>query len=328
MYLGVDGGGSKTAISIVTDDGRVLSSVTAPSCYYLGGRGLEVVGDVLAKGLAEACSEADIVPGDIAYAFFGLPGYGEVSADLPKLDALPASVLGHDRYACDNDTVAGWAGSLGADDGINVVSGTGSITYGERRGHGVRIGGWGELFDDEGSGYWIAVRGLSAFAKMSDGRLPRGPLHGMLREQLDLVTDLDLVDLVLNRWAGDRGKIAALSRNVAAAADAGDEVCARTLDDAGRTLAGLVDVTRRQVEFTDDEPVPVSYSGGVFGAPRVRDAFAAELLARSATYELREPLLPPHVGAALYAARLAGTPLGDAAVATLRGLVSVLPGTE
>jgi hypothetical protein len=66
----------------------------------------------------------------------------------------------------------------------------------------------------------------------------------------------------------------------------------------------------------------------VFEAPKVRDAFAAELLARSLTYELREPLLPPHVGAALYAARLAGTPLDDAAVATLRGLVSVPPGTE
>jgi N-acetylglucosamine kinase-like BadF-type ATPase len=60
--------------------------------------------------------------------------------DIPTLDAIPAEVLGHSRYACDNDMVCGWAGSLGGVDGINVVSGTGTIPYGERLGQGVRVG--------------------------------------------------------------------------------------------------------------------------------------------------------------------------------------------
>ena len=51
------------------------------------------------------------------------------------------------------------------------------MTYGERQGVGHRVGGWGELFGDEGSAYWIAAAGLNAFCRMSDGRLPRGPLH-------------------------------------------------------------------------------------------------------------------------------------------------------
>ena len=50
------------------------------------------------------------------------------------------------------------------------------MTYGERAGRRSRVGGWGELFGDEGSAYWIAVRGLAAFSRMSDGRLPAGPL--------------------------------------------------------------------------------------------------------------------------------------------------------
>ena len=84
-------------------------------------------------------------------------------------------MLGHDRYSCDNDMVCGWAGSLAGEDGINVISGTGSMTYGERQGVGHRVGGWGELFGDEGSAYWIAAQGLNAFTRMSDGRLPHGP---------------------------------------------------------------------------------------------------------------------------------------------------------
>ena len=37
----------------------------------------------------------------------------------------------------------------------------------------IRVGGWGEVFGDEGSGYWIAVQGLNAWSRMSDGRRRR-----------------------------------------------------------------------------------------------------------------------------------------------------------
>ena len=36
MFLGVDGGGTKTALCLVTDDGDLAATLQAPSCYYLG----------------------------------------------------------------------------------------------------------------------------------------------------------------------------------------------------------------------------------------------------------------------------------------------------
>jgi N-acetylglucosamine kinase-like BadF-type ATPase len=308
MYLGVDGGGTKTALCLLREDGRVAAEVQVPSCYYFT-EGIGLVGRVLRQGTDEVCEMASITPADIRYAFFGLPTYGEVSGDVAALDAAPAGVLGHDRYACDNDTVCGWAGSLGGIDGINVVSGTGSITYGERAGNGVRVGGWGELFSDEGSAYWIAIKALNAFSRMGDGRLPIGPLHETLRTHLALEADLDLVDVVLNRWQGERSEIAALSRVVAGAAEAGDEHAARILSEAADELAELVDTTRRLLGFGPDEKIPVSYSGGVFNAPLVVHGFEAALENLHDGYELREPLYSPVVGAAIYAAKLAGEPL-------------------
>ena len=218
MYLGVDGGGTKTALCLVDEGGRVAAQTQAPSCYYFT-EGIDLVGRVLQEGIDEVCDRASVKPAEIRYAFFGLPTYGEVSGDVPTLDAVPGEILGHGRYACDNDTVCGWAGSLGGVDGINVVSGTGSITYGERLGRGARVGGWGDLFGDEGSAYWISIKGLNAFTRMSDGRLPVGPLHEALRTHLELAADLDLVDVVLNRWQGGRSEIAALSRVVVEAAE-------------------------------------------------------------------------------------------------------------
>jgi N-acetylglucosamine kinase-like BadF-type ATPase len=308
MYLGVDGGGTKTALCLLREDGRVAARARAPSCYYFT-EGIDLVSRVLRQGIDEVCEMASITPADIRYAFFGLPTYGEVSADVSALDAAPGGILGHGRYACNNDMVCGWAGSLGGIDGINVISGTGSMTYGERAGTGIRVGGWGELFGDEGSAYWIAIKGLNAYSRMSDGRLPVGPLHETLRTHLALEADLDLVDVVLNRWRGGRSEIAALSRVVAGAAEEGDECAARILSEAADELAGLVDTTRRRLDFGPDQEVPVSYSGGVFNARPVVEGFEAALKHLHDGYELREPLYSPVVGAAIYAAKLAGEPL-------------------
>ncbi|MBY8876151.1 N-acetylglucosamine kinase [Actinacidiphila acidipaludis] len=319
MFLGVDGGGTKTAFSLIDRTGRVVARAKAPSSYYFS-EGIDLVGRVLKQGVDDICAAAGVTPAEIEYAFFAIPGYGEAAGDLPALDAAPRAVLGHDRYACDNDMVCGWAGSLGAADGINVISGTGSMTYGERLGRGVRVGGWGELFGDEGSAYWIAIRGLGAFSRMSDGRLPEGPLAGLFRRHLEPVSDLDVIDIVYNQWKGDRGRIAALSRVVGEAADLGDDAASAILADAGQELALVVDVTRRRLEFAPDETVPVSYSGGTFTNDTVLASFTAALHSRHTGYELRRPLYEPVIGAALYAAKLAGTPLDHTALDALRSV--------
>ena len=316
MFLGVDGGGTKTAFCLVTGSGEVAARMEAAGTYSPGDP--DLLAKVLQDGVAEVCRRAGITPDDVRQAFFGLPAYGESRAAVPLLDAVPRQVLGHDRYSCDNDMVCGWAGSLGLADGINVISGTGSMSYGERNGRRARAGGWGELFGDEGSAYWIAVRGLSAFSHMSDGRQPPGPLLQRVREHLGAVVDLDVLDVVLNQWGGDRGRVAALCPVVVDAADAGDACAAGIVDDAAVELVRLVDAARRRLEFPADAEVPVSYSGGVFSASRARRAFRRELGAAQGGYRLLRPAYPPVVGAALYAAKRAGAPLDVQALQRLR----------
>ena len=315
FFLGCDGGGTKTDLAVVTGEGRLAGYLRAPSTYYLSSRsrGIELVGEVLDEAVPAVCAQAKITPGDVRFAFFGLPGYGEVRADVPRIDAAAAQALQHGRLRCDNDMVCGWAGSLAGADGINVIAGTGSMTYGRRAGAGVRVGGWGELFGDEGSGYWIGIRALRAFSKMSDGRAERGPLHDVLSRDLALDADVDLIGLVLHQWQGARQQIAALAPAVREAAILGDHHAQAILTDAAAELVGLVDATRRRLGFTSGEVVPVSYSGGIFAMPEILDSFLAGISALPASYRVRKPRYAPVIGAALYAAMLAGTPLDDAA---------------
>jgi N-acetylglucosamine kinase-like BadF-type ATPase len=316
LYLGVDGGGSKTALALIDDTGRVIARATAPTSYYFND-GFDVVEKSLAQGVTDICTQAGIVPADIDAAFFGLPGYGEASGDIDQLNKVPAGVLGHDRYTCDNDMVCGWAGSLAGEDGINVISGTGSMTYGERQGVGHRVGGWGELFGDEGSAYWIGTQGLNAFSRMSDGRLPHGPLHAMLKKRLEVDGDLDVVSLVIDTWKGNRSKIAALATTVTEAADAGDEASKRILSAAVDELVLLIETTRTLIKFTEQETVPVSYSGGMFKHEGYLQLFVTAMTEAAANYDLRSPRLDPALGAALYAAKHSGHPLSQDAVQQL-----------
>jgi N-acetylglucosamine kinase-like BadF-type ATPase len=312
-YLGVDGGGSKTAFALIDDGGHVLARATAPTSYYFND-GFDVVERVLAQGISNICGQLGIETADIDAAFFGIPGYGEASDDIERLDTTPGLVLGHDRYSCNNDMVCGWAGSLACEDGINVISGTGSMTYGERQGVGHRVGGWGELFGDEGSAYWVAARGLNAFSRMSDGRLARGPLYILLKQHLQLVGDLDVVSLVIDKWSGNRSSIAALSTTVCEAARAEDAVAAKILSEAADELVTLIETTRKLVGFTDQETVPVSYSGGMFSDEGFLTRFLAALQEQPAKYDVQRPLLDPAVGAALYAAKHSGRPLKPSAL--------------
>jgi N-acetylglucosamine kinase-like BadF-type ATPase len=316
FFLGVDGGGTKTCFVLVDRGGKVAAAHEGPTSDHLQ-VGIDGVREVLAAGLAALFREAGIGSSAVAYAFFGLPAHGEDSAAQVLLDDLPEPLLGHRRYRCGNDMTCAWAGSLGGQDGINIVAGTGSIGYGERKGRSARAGGWGEIFGDEGSAYWIAAQGLNIFTRMSDGRLPKGPLHASLRRHLGLDADLDLCAKLAN--APSRRAIAAMAELVARAARDGDVAAIRVLDDAARELTAIIEAVRQALQFEPGERVCVSYSGGVFNAGELILAPLRHHIERySKTCELKTPMLAPSLGAAIYAARLAAQPLSPAAIERLR----------
>jgi N-acetylglucosamine kinase-like BadF-type ATPase len=319
MYLGVDGGGTKTALALVDREGRLLAQHVTGAAHYIAS-GMGEVRSMLHGAVQALLAKAAVPVGKVDYAFFGLPSYGEDSSLTGALDALPEGCLPAGRYRCGNDMVCGWAGSLAGSDGISVVAGTGSISYGERGGISARCGGWGELFSDEGSAYWIACRGLNLYSRMSDGRMPRGPLHTLFNAQLALDHDLDLCARVYGEAGTDRSRLAQFSKLVYEAAVNGDHQAAAVFTEAAEQLADLVDATRQRLGFKGREAVPVSYSGGVFAnaGKLLLPGFRMALAARWGEFELREPIFPPDIGGALYAARASRKPLGAAALGRLR----------
>jgi N-acetylglucosamine kinase-like BadF-type ATPase len=317
-FLGVDGGGSKTAFMMIDDAGRVLGQYTGGPTYHPE-IGIDGVRAVLERGF-DALSAATGVPcSAVDFAFVGLPAHGEDSRLQPTLDALPAGRVPQGRFRCGNDMICGWAGALACADGINVVAGTGSIVYGEYRGHGARCGGWGELFSDEGSAYWVAREGLRLFSRMSDGREARGALHGLLRAHFGLGADLDLCAAIYGADLVQRSQFSQLSKLVAQAALEGDDLAQDIFRRAALELAAMVTAVRHRLQVPERTTLPVSYSGGLFRQQKVILEPLKTCLARSPLpYAFVAPRLPPSAGAALYAASLGGHPLAATSLATLQ----------
>lgn len=313
LFLGIDGGGTKTAFVLIDGDGRMLARHESTTSYYLE-IGFDALKELLRDGVKTVLAQAGVPASDIAHTFAGLPAHGEDSALLASFDSLLTDVLPRSTIA--NDMVCSWAGSLAGADGISLVAGTGSIAYGEWMGRGARCGGWGEVFGDEGSAHWLAREVLALFSRMADGRAEPGPLLALVREHFSLKHDLD-VCAAINASAA-RSALAQLARLAPAAAQAGDTQARQLLVRAGDELAALAAGVARNLGLAGHQSVPVSYSGGVFATGElVLGPLQGALTRRLPGAVLTSPRFGPELGAALYAARLGGQPLSAEALTKL-----------
>lgn len=319
-YLGVDGGGTKTAFMLINEKGKIIAYRELGTCHHQQ-IGWEQFRLVLAEGIAAVTIETGIDCSDLDWAFFGLPGFGEEPAEIPVLENT-VRLLWHGRgFRCGNDAEAGWAGALGCAPGINLIGGTGAMGFGkDQLGNERRVGGWGHNCGDEGSAYWLGKQLLSLFGKEADGREEKTALYDLVRQKFSLRDDFELISMVSNKLQMKREKIAELALLVYQAAVAGDPKAIALYEEAAYEYGLIVKALLNQLEFDPMERVFVSYTGGVFMAGDYILKPLAQLLIAWPVI-LIPPRLQPVTGAALYALNLAQTAIDP-------GLVSVLQEEE
>lgn len=295
-WLGVDGGGTKTAFSLYDESLHMLDRFVLPTCHYAQA-GLDGMHDVLDRGVRWAREGGKL--GDSFGIGFSICGYGEdACADRAIADAA-ARCAGPLPYTLVNDVEAAWAAGLDMRDGIAIIAGTGSIALGVRNGRQVRCGGWDYEIGDEGSGGWIGRELLRAFTRQADGRDERGPLYEMVRAELGIRDDFEIIAFA-RRTIPHRTETAALSLLAARAAEAGDASARGIFRRAAEEEADLVRAIASQL-FADCAQnagaVPVTYIGGAFNAGALLLDPLADAL--PACCRLVAPAHEPDLGAVL-----------------------------
>ncbi len=264
-YIGIDGGGTKTAIVIGKDDGTILKTIEKMACSHKV-IGIDGVVRLITDSIREITQDVNIPMDECAGCCIGLPCYGEdPEADVEITKKLEEALFPIPLYIV-NDAVVGWAGSLECCEGIHLVAGTGAIAYARSDdGREARSNGWSEFFSDEGSCYWVGKQAMSLFAKEADGRSPKDALYEIVKNELNLKNDIDFINIVEQDYAPYRHKVASFQLFAEKAALAGDAEAKKLYAEAAQRLADSANAIVKQLGW-ENRNITVSYYGGLFKA--------------------------------------------------------------
>lgn len=318
--LGIDGGGTKTLCVLMDEAGQILGRGEAgPSNYQA--IGLEATSSSIRSALTKAALSATGVEAPPIQAIcLGLAGVGrpeDVQAvqDLIQqlqLCELPLQwSLQPDNILICSDSAIALVGGTGRPEGIVAIAGTGSHIFGQnRQGQTKRVGGWGYILGDEGSGYDIVVSSLQAVMRSHDGRLEPTRLAEEFQTHLGLNSLEELVPLVYRRGWGVK-EIAALAPLVFKVAAKGDRIAQKIIEGAVSELTLAVKVAISAL-FHPDESFEIVTMGGVWqGAAHMRGQFAADIGAIAPNATVIWPKSEPAYGAALLALNTLKSPVSN-----------------
>jgi N-acetylglucosamine kinase-like BadF-type ATPase len=309
--LGIDGGGTRTTCVLMDNNGTIIGRGEAgPSNYQ--SVGIETAKQGIQLAIEQTILIAKIdskIP--IKGICLGLAGVGRpedikvienLVSQLKLCESLPIEwLLKPETTLIYNDSQIALVGGIGHAVGIAVIAGTGSHIFGQNsQGKTKRVGGWGYILGDEGSGYDIAVRGMQAALKSFDGRLEFTTLIPEFQNHLHLKNLQDLVEVVYRRGWGVK-EIAALAPIVDQAATAGDRVALNIIEDAAAELALATKVAILEL-FDYAENFEIVTIGGVWSsAANLRHRFEVSISEISPLAKVILPRHEPADGAALLA---------------------------
>jgi N-acetylglucosamine kinase-like BadF-type ATPase len=255
--LGIDGGGSKT-LAWLARLGDVTQECSIEDEHVLG-KGLsgpsnpQVVGfqnaiNAVEEAVALAWESTGAPQRPVGVMAAALAGCGRAE-DQRRFRQLSLSARLAEETIVVGDAEAALAAGAADRVGVAVIAGTGSMVWGRQEdGKTVRSGGWGYLFGDEGSGYWLAIEALRSIARSADGRAQNTTLTMTLLTALGLREPQELIPAIYgaNR---PREEIASLAQIVLDEASNGDRQAFALMERGASELALAVRAVVHQLNF-------------------------------------------------------------------------------
>ncbi|WP_202079299.1 N-acetylglucosamine kinase [Caldalkalibacillus salinus] len=320
VVMGIDGGGTKTEGWLVDGQGQLLASATVGGSNLNGGE-VERVQLDLEGLLRQLKSQSPQVFMALSHVFGGFAGATQGDVTL-RLTAILEKQLPHQvKIYVGHDAVNALYSGTKGEPGVVHIAGTGSVAYGiNEQGHEQKIGGWGYILGDPGSGFAIGKAACQSILATHEGSGPQTELTGLILNDIGLNTVKELIPY-LYETGQTRTRVSRLAKQVFHAAEAGDRVAELILEQAGLDAAqeiktvinmlyvqgphdGQKDVTRPLV--------PVVLAGGVYThAKWLLPSLKKGLSDLPFDLKFITPSLPPVAGAVYAAFRKANKPVPE-----------------
>ncbi|OGP57025.1 MAG: hypothetical protein A2V67_00540 [Deltaproteobacteria bacterium RBG_13_61_14] len=300
LFIGIDGGMSKTETAVIKEDGAVLAFTRGPGSAIMGIPSKNACGSLL-KNATEACRRAGVSIEDAAMWGIGLSGIDSPD-EFERQHAAVSEGLGipPERLKLANDAIAALWGATNAAAAAIIQHGS-AFTAAFRKEPGSET-----LFDhlDVGGMFDIRHELVKAVGRMIDGRLPNTGLtdavlkhygienpdayaEKVYRRRINLQLLLSTPPLIFEAWRQ------------------GDPTAAMLVQ---RAADDYVTAAAAMIKRTQADDAAVYFGGGLIaqGGEALQALLADKLRAVCPAAKMEPPRLRPALGAALMAAHAHG----------------------
>ena len=263
LYIGVDGGGTKTAYALFDENKNIVAEHYGPASNHenMEGSFPEAAG-IIADGIKSVVAKGNVTLADIDGMLMGLAGidhpyqHDAMQEELGKLGITGARIY--------NDGFIVIKAGVGSGAGIGYNCGTGTCCNSiDSKGDMLQIGGFDVLSGDKGNGHWV---GSQAFRIMYD-QLCLGKGESMITklmgEKAGIVDRATLLDSIAV-LEGDEGEefLRKLIVSFFEAANSGDEAAMLVVEEMAQRGADYICGHINAMKF-DCETINVVLSGSI-----------------------------------------------------------------
>jgi N-acetylglucosamine kinase-like BadF-type ATPase len=308
LVIGIDGGGTKTEAIAIDLERNILLRLTGESTNPHAVTFPTALSNLCT--LLDALSSSPEVKGAqwkaIVLGLSGISTKEEQDTVYQYLQIYREERGLHFDCSLQNDAQIALMATLGREEGIVAISGTGSIVFGlTPAAEQYRAGGWGHVLGDEGSGYDIGLRTLKAVTRSCDGILPPTRMTELLLQEYGFSAVSDLRSYIY-KDSVHKSDIAKFAEIGVLACEQGDSAAFDLVTQSARDLAAAaIAVIGKNEWFAFCDLV---ITGSIFKhSPTYARTFYESVSAANPGIKLHASANPPAYGAALLALKRFGS---------------------
>lgn len=298
--IGIDGGGTKTVAALANLNGKILAKAeSGPSNPDKIGMEMAILNirKAIKKVLKKYQKEK------MALIYLALAA--GLEKDKKKKTIIKKNLLKYPEFSwlskkkiiVEGDQLAAFRSGTDKKEGVVLISGTGSVAIGWRRGKEVISGGWDWLLGDDGSGFWLGQRALRAVCRQLDGRGGKSRLTGLIFKKWKIKKEKELMKMVYFDYKKDFvEQISLLSPLIDRAVKEGDKIAKDISIEGGKELALAAIQVIKKLNF-EKEKFPLVLVGGTFESTIVLNTVKKEVKKIAPEVEFIRPKQAPVIGA-------------------------------
>ncbi|EXJ23133.1 Anhydro-N-acetylmuramic acid kinase [Alkalibacterium sp. AK22] len=287
-YIGVDAGGTKTtAIAYDSNENKFNEVKKGPG-------NVSVNWSMALKNIENSIHEVkkDQSKNNLKGISVGIAGLipskkEEITSYLEQLFSVPVEVDTDYKLAFDSTFKSG--------NGILLVAGTGVVLYGCSNNETAKIGGWGHLLGDEGSGYDIVIRTIKQAIEVYEEENRHVSIIEKILTKIDGST---MEDIKLYIYSHEKSDIAQFAPLIIQSAEKGDKFSVTILEDIVTVLHGKLILMKDKLKT--DHKIDVSVMGGILSQKSYVLTLLLDRLKEDTRFTFIEPKEPNAAVVKLY----------------------------